>query len=141
MEINFDPSKLFKGINRSQLLAFAIAVFAVWVLFYLASLSEVPNAQAELGWFWYFISRMAKFGIQGVGINILALLLVFLTNLIRNFKWFDAHGPGVEIGTVRDRVGTPEERPGDNTACGMQWLGGSIIIAFVNLAFFLVIAK
>jgi len=141
MEVSIEPSKWFKNLTRSNLLSYAVGAVSIIALIYLANMGENAD-EGELGWFVDFCADMAKFGVQGVNIGILGLLLVFLTNLVRNMEWFDNHGPGVELGKVRDRIGIPEkEQPGDNIAAAIQWASGSLIIAAVYIAFFMVIAK
>lgn len=140
MELNTDNwnfGGIGKKLSRSNLVALMIGALGVMLLWYLAGLGDDEDA----GWFAQYIADLAQFGIQAIGFSFLALFLVFLTNLIRNLEWFDRHGPGVELDRVRDRVGTPDERPGDNTSCAMQWVSGTILIAVLYLSFFMVIGK
>lgn len=70
-----------------------------------------------------------------------ALAVNYMILWVRARKAYDRLGPTGEMSTIQGRVGTPQELPGDNQACGLQFLANSIIIAVVILSFFLMRAQ
>ena len=51
--------------------------------------------------------------------------------------WFDQHGSAQELGTVRSRIGTEDERPNDGLAAGLGFVGNRLFAAAVALALLL----
>ena len=88
-----------------------------------------------LGWFIkLFPFALASFILLGI-----ALLLVFCAQWVRNRRWYDENGAGTQMGTVRARVGTNDEKPGDNIAAGIQYGTTTILLGIVILTYFLAI--
>ena len=83
-----------------------------------------------------FIGKLCTFTIQAVFVTGMALGIMYGVARIRSTEWFDRYGSGTEIATARRRVGSPDERPGDLWACGLQYLSNSIILAVVVYSFF-----
>lgn len=138
MEVSLDTSKW--KINPHIILGFVIGIAFVAVLIYLGSIGAEPDKEAAEG--AYFWSQLGQFGMQGLGLMVLALGTVFLTNAIRSCKWFDGRGPGIELGSIRDRVGKEgQEKPGDNIACALQWVSGTLLLAVYFLSYFMAVAR
>ena len=66
-----------------------------------------------------------------------ALLLLYTANAVRNSTLFDKNSSAQEVAKSRDRVGTPKERAGDNTTAGLSYVGNSLLLAVILLAYFL----
>lgn len=142
MEVSLDTSKW--KINPHIILGFVIGIAFVAVLIYLGSLGSESESEERIQQGAYFWSQLGQFGLQGLGLMVLALGTVFLTNAVRSCKWFDGRGPGVEMGKIRDRVmgkNGAEEKPGDNIACAMQWVSGTVLLAVYFLSYFMAVAR
>ena len=87
------------------------------------------------GWF----VKLLPFALSSFILLGIALLLVFCTQWVRNKVWYDQNGAGVEMGVIRDRIGTDEERPNDTVAASIQYSGTTIFIGLVVLTYFLAI--
>ena len=84
-----------------------------------------------------FYSQLAVFATQLVGLLALSLGAVYLMQAVRNKPWYDKDGAANELAKVRKRVGTTEERPGDNMAVAIQYAAVTVFLSVVVLAKFL----
>lgn len=85
-----------------------------------------------------FASESAQFGLQALILTLFALLVVWVSQAIRNVEWFDRRGAAREMGKVQKRAGTETERPGDAVALAIQYGSTTLFIAIVVLAYFLI---
>lgn len=85
-----------------------------------------------------FIDELATFTLQALLVVSVSMALVYFTAAIRSCEWFDKNGAGTEMADIRDRVGTPKEKEGDNKACGLQYLSSTILIAIMIISFFMI---
>ena len=85
-----------------------------------------------------FIGETATFGVQAIAVSFVALGVVFLGQAVRSSRLYDVNGAGRQMKLVRARLGTPDERTGDNTAAALQYASTTLQIALIMLAFFLI---
>lgn len=85
-----------------------------------------------------FAQDSANFGLQAIVIVLFSLGVVYLSQLIRTWKWFDRRGSAREMKTIQDRAGTENEKSGDPIALAIQYSGTTLLIATVLLAYFLI---
>ena len=85
-----------------------------------------------------FFGEILVFAVMVHGILAVGLLAVWVSQWVRNRKRFDSNGAAVEMGTIRGRVGTKDEIPGDNTACAIQYAGTTLLLAAVLFGFFMI---
>ena len=85
-----------------------------------------------------FFWRQITYGVQVLMILAVALMAVYISQLIRSFKWFDRRGAAREMEIVQGRIGTSKEKANDAPAVAFQYLATTILIAVVLLSFFLV---
>ena len=116
---------------RGMVLA-GIAIVAAGLL----ALSVLGSKWSEVVAF-YTVEGPA-FAIMSLGVVTIALLIVFISQWVRNRPWFDRYGAAVEMGTVQRRIGTNREKPNDAIAVGIQYSGTSLLIATIVLGFFLI---
>ena len=85
---------------------------------------------------------LATFAVQCIGITAVALLVVYITQWIRNRTWFDERGCAREMALINARIGQDSgqlaEHPNDNVAVAIAYAGTTALIAIVVLAFFLI---
>ena len=68
----------------------------------------------------------------------MALGVVFIGQAVRSSRVYDVNGAGRQMAAIRARLGTPDERTGDNTAVAVQYASTTLQIAVIMLAFFLI---
>jgi len=85
-----------------------------------------------------FASESAQFGLQALILTLFALLVVWVSQAIRNIEWFDRRGAAREMVKVQKRAGTETEQPGDAVALAVQYGSTTLFIAIVVLAYFLI---
>ena len=88
-----------------------------------------------------FVFKIPLFTIQVTLLTLIALFINWLAGAIRVQKWYDQHHAAIEMATVRKRVGTEDERPGDNAACSWQFMAGTFLISTIILSFYLTQVK
>ena len=84
-----------------------------------------------------FPAELARFSLQAISMALVSLVVVYVTQLVRNMRWFDSKGAARELSKVRDRIDTEDECSNDAIAAAIQYTGTTILIAAVILAFFL----
>lgn len=67
-------------------------------------------------------------------ILVISLAADYLAKLVMSRKWFDEHGSAIELGTIRNRIGTEAERPQDGLAAGLGFVGNRLFAAAVAAA-------
>ena len=88
-----------------------------------------------------FVFKIPLFTIQVTILTLIALFINWLAGAIRVQAWYDQHHAAQEMATVRKRVGTDDERPGDNAACSWQFLASTFLISTIILSFYLTQVK
>lgn len=89
----------------------------------------------------YFIRQSAVFSLQCGVITLIALMIVYLSQCVRNTSWFDSKGAAEELSRVRDRLMTPNEMPNDALAASIQYGTTTLFVGMIILSFFIVLAK
>ena len=102
---------------------------------YAAALGD--DAGSMLAYIW----QLPVFTLQAAGIMSVALLLMYLSQWVRRWHWFDRDGAAVEMGKVRKRVGDQgKELASDAMAVAIQYTGNTIFLAAIVHSFFLMIS-
>jgi len=65
------------------------------------------------------------------------LLLEWAVKLALSIPVFDRHGSGMEMNSIRNRIGNQDERPGDATAVGVSYAAVWVFRAVLVLSSFL----
>ena len=84
-----------------------------------------------------FLLNFPTVVLQTTGYVILALAALYFMQWVRVRGWFDRHSSAQEMKEIQDRLGTPDERPGDGQACARQNAGNSIMCGLIVLGLFL----
>ena len=84
-----------------------------------------------------FMASVPLFVIQIAVLATIGLIVNWFVGQVRSQDWYDGNGSAVEMGKVRNRIGTEDEKPGDNGACSRQFMANTILISIIILAFFL----
>lgn len=96
----------------------------VAVLIFFGALKAESGGESILTYIWDECLRVVHFSLTSIG----SLAVAWGIRFVIARKWYDAFGSGVEMGQVRDRVGTDQEQPMD-----------SVSIAIDNTAFIILI--
>ena len=124
--------------NAKALLMKKVAAWVVLAAFFAGNLLGVlmggDDGKSGLA---VFIASIPLFTVQIFVLAIFGLLINWFVGQVRSQDWYDGNGAAVELGKIRDRVGSEDEKPGDNEACGRQFMANTILIATIILAFFL----
>lgn len=83
--------------------------------------------------FFDLIAHLPTIGL----ILLISLAADYIAKWVMSQTWFDQHGSAQELGTVRDRIGTPDERPQDGLSAGLGFIGNRLFAAAVALALLL----
>ena len=67
-----------------------------------------------------------SYGLYVLGVTAIVLVADYLFAWVSALRFYDEHGAAVEMKILHGRIGTPEERTGDNEAIGRQHQGSSI---------------
>ena len=67
-----------------------------------------------------FLADLPVFVVQIIALTILLLPFEWALKWLVSREWYDKGGAAVEMGTVRGRIGTEEERVNDPIACAIQ---------------------
>jgi len=84
-----------------------------------------------------FVVALPVFLLQVILLAAAGAFVNWLLAWVRAQGWYDKHGAAQELGIIRARIGTPQEKEGDGNAAGRQFLASTVLIATVILAFFL----
>ena len=98
--------------------AIAAAIAGVMVGAYLAPVQEGGTGFAS------FLGGMVLFAAEWIVYIALVLVAEVILKRVVEHPWIDRTGAILEMGVVRDRVGTDGERPNDAIACAIQLLSG-----------------
>ena len=127
-----------KRLKTSWLVAKKVAAWVALAAFFgglLIGTIETGGQDKLSGWFIkLFPFALSSFILLGI-----ALLLVFCTQWVRNKDWYDRNGAGTEMGIIRDRIGTDEEKLNDTVAASIQYAGTTVLLGLVILTYFLAI--
>lgn len=77
--------------------------------------------------FFDLIAHLPTIGL----ILVIALIADYLAKYVMSRRWFDEHGSARELGTIRERVGTPQEKAQDGLAAGLGFVGNRLFAAAV----------
>ena len=86
-----------------------------------------------------WIADAIPFTLACLIVLLVSLLLVYISQKIRNQAWFDKDGAAQELSLVRNRIGTEKEKPWDSAAVSVQYGTTTILIAVVIYTFFSVV--
>lgn len=84
-----------------------------------------------------FMFDAATFGVECAIILLIALVIMYGSQIVRNREWFDKNGAAREMGDIRARQGTDKERQGDPVAIAIQYAASTFLLAIILLSFFL----
>ena len=88
------------------------------------------------GLFQFFLESLGFLG-QILIIILIALLSNWVVQFVRTRRWYDLFAAARELLIVQKRVGTPDEKPGDNQTLGRQYFANTILLSVIILAYFL----
>ena len=122
-------------MSFSKVKRIAIAIGAAIGFFFLICIGFlVDGGTASL---FQFLTETAKFVPQMIVITAIALVVVWISQRVRSWEWFDRRGSAKEMAKVEDRIGTEYEQPGDAMAVAIKYSGTTLLIAVILLAKFL----
>lgn len=112
-------------------------ILLVLIALLIAVYQHVTETPSDIERVKQFIKELAHFSVRILLLSALSLLIVYLTQLIRNTEFFDKNGAAIELGTIRTRIGTDQEAEGDSIAVAIQYAATTILMAAIISSFFL----
>lgn len=84
-----------------------------------------------------FLRETIIFSFELFVITAIGLVIVWLSQRVRNTDMYDSNGAAQELDKVRNRIGKSNEKDGDSLAVGIQYASTTIFLAVVIAAKFL----
>ena len=122
-------------VSKQHLVGAAVAVVVVAVLV-LGS-----HQHGSLGQAIAFLFSLVPFGLKLTGAGALAFGLHLGLVYMRSLPRADKHAGAVEMGAIRSRIGTEDERANDALAVGISYAAATLSITAMTLVIVVVLSR